>query len=54
MPIKKQYRCNNCGNRFSIEILTKEEVEDRKRKNQPTYSIHCPDCNRTDVRSGWE
>lgn len=54
MPKVVRYRCQNCGKRFEIEVLTKEETEEAKRQNRPLSPIHCPDCHRTDVRDGWE
>lgn len=54
MPISSQYRCRNCGHRFLVEVLTREERQEAKRRNQPTYPISCPECHRQDVRPGWE
>lgn len=47
-------RCVNCGKRFEVEILTRDEVERARDERRPTYPIACPDCNRTDIRDGWE
>lgn len=54
MPRMSKLRCNNCGHRFEKEALTEEESEEAYEENRPTYAIHCPECNRTDVRTGWE
>jgi len=54
MPINRRYRCTNCGHRFNCEVLTKEEAEQYKREDRPVGRIHCPKCNRTEVRDGWE
>lgn len=54
MPEIKRFRCNNCGERFQTEVLTKDETLEAERKNQPVYSLQCPACNRTDIRNGWE
>jgi len=54
MPERIYFRCNNCGHRFEAEALTKEEEQKAKEERQPTSAIHCPNCNRTDIRRGWE
>lgn len=54
MPTQAQYRCNNCGHRFHIEILTPEERREAERRQRPLLGISCPQCRRTDVRRGWE
>lgn len=48
------YRCNNCGRRFDVEILTKEEVKKADDEMRPTKPVACPECRRTDLRPGWE
>lgn len=53
MTVQAQFRCQNCGEKFVTEVLTEEERIDARLKNQPTSPIHCPKCNRTDVRQGW-
>lgn len=50
MPQMVRYHCLNCGNQFQTEVLNKDEVEEAKRRFQPLSSIHCPVCNRTDLR----
>jgi hypothetical protein len=50
----RQYRCLNCGHRFVVEVLTPEERREAQRRNQPVYSIGCPECQRTNVRLGWD
>jgi hypothetical protein len=56
MPRKVRYRCLSCGERFEVEILTDEEKREARRQNRPTSHVHCPnpECNRTDLREGWE
>ncbi|MGZ2428363.1 DNA-directed RNA polymerase subunit RPC12/RpoP [Rhizobium redzepovicii] len=49
----KRFQCLNCGHRFEIGVLTREEKEEAKRKDEPVYPVACPRCSRTDVRSGW-
>lgn len=54
MTVLTRYRCMNCGKRFEIEVLTKEERREAERRQEPVYQIGCPDCRRTNVREGWE
>jgi DNA-directed RNA polymerase subunit RPC12/RpoP len=54
MPIPTQYRCRNCGHRFHVDLMTKEERREAERRQQPLYAIACPECRRQDVRQGWE
>ena len=49
-----RFHCNNCGHRFETEVLDKDEQREARRINQPTSPIQCPECNRTDIRRGWE
>lgn len=49
-----RFRCNNCGHRFEEQVLSEEEVEEAKRRREPTSSVHCPKCHRTYVRHGWD
>lgn len=53
MPERKKYRCNNCGERFEVDVLSKEEEREYDRQNRPYSPVHCPKCNRTDIRKGW-
>jgi rubredoxin len=48
------FRCNNCGHRFKSEVLDEREKLEARRLRQPTSAVHCPECNRTDIRRGWE
>jgi DNA-directed RNA polymerase subunit RPC12/RpoP len=50
----RRYRCNNCGHRFEVEVLTREERLEAERQMRPLSGISCPECRRTDVRPGWE
>ncbi len=48
------FRCLNCGHRFKAEVLEKEELIEARQENRPTGTVHCPKCNRTDIRRSWE
>ena len=50
MPIPVRYHCNNCGHEFTVDTLTEEEKQEARQRNQPTYRIHFPKCNRIDNR----
>lgn len=54
MPVQVRYRCNNCGHRFEIDVLTSEERREAERRNERVYAIGCPKCGRQDLRKGWE
>lgn len=54
MSVLVRKRCNNCGRRFEIDVLTPDEQEEARRQQKRTYPIACPDCHRTDIRDGWE
>lgn len=54
MTTRVRFRCLNCGNRFEEEVLDEDEKREARRRDQPTYPIHCPDCQRTEIRRGWE
>ena len=49
-----RFRCNNCGHRFEVEVLDEYERREARRRDQPTSPVHCPKCNRTDIRRSWE
>lgn len=49
-----RFRCKNCGNRFEAKVLDEYEKREAQRQRRPTYAIQCPQCNRTDVRRGWD
>jgi len=49
-----RFRCNNCGRRFEAEVLTEDEKRRAAQERRPTSAVQCPDCNRTDIRRGWE
>lgn len=53
MPVKRRYRCQNCGHRFEVDVLTEQEKEQAKRREQRLYPIACPECKRQAVREGW-
>lgn len=46
----ERFQCLNCGHKFEEEVFEKGEAEAKKVR---AYPIHCPKCNRTDVREGW-
>lgn len=50
MPRLVTWACLNCGNRFSYEELTPDEIQEARRRRQPVSKIQCPSCNRTDLR----
>jgi predicted RNA-binding Zn-ribbon protein involved in translation (DUF1610 family) len=50
MPEMVGYRCKNCGEGFVIEVLTKDEVKDRRKAGLPTSSITCPKCGSDQVK----
>jgi hypothetical protein len=54
MPTVRKFRCNNCGERFDVEVLTEDEAKDARERKRPTHPIQCPKCYRTDIRAGWE
>jgi len=54
MPESAKFRCNNCGRRFEVDVLTEGEKEEARNQRLPTTSVQCPECKRTDVRRGWE
>jgi hypothetical protein len=54
MSDRVRFRCNNCGCRFEAQVLTEDEKRKAIQDGQPTFSIRCPDCHRTDIRRGWD
>ena len=50
MPELVGYRCKNCDERFVIEVLTKDEVKDRRKAGLPTSRITCPKCGSDQVK----
>lgn len=53
MPVSERFQCLSCGHQFVVDVLTKMESEEARRENKPVSGIHCPKCNRKDVRKGW-
>jgi DNA-directed RNA polymerase subunit RPC12/RpoP len=47
-------RCQNCGHRFEQEVVTDKERQEADREGRPVSAVHCPKCNRTATRRGWE
>ncbi|RLQ88043.1 zinc ribbon domain-containing protein [Notoacmeibacter ruber] len=50
MPQTVRYHCLNCGHNFSCEILTHDELRDARSQLKSLSPVHCPQCNRTDLR----
>ena len=48
------FRCLNCGNRFTVDLLTEREKEQARRERRPLSDVRCPTCNRLEVRRGWD
>lgn len=44
MPENVGYRCEQCGEGFVVEVLTKDEVKERRKTGLPTSPITCPKC----------
>ena len=44
---RKTYRCLQCGEEFTVEVITREEAAD---KRMPFYPIQCPKCHSQNVR----
>ena len=44
MPELMGYRCKSCGEGFVIEVLTKDEVKERRKAGLPTAPITCSRC----------
>ena len=49
-----RFRCKNCGHRFEEEILDVDEKREAQREGRPTSDVRCPECERYDVRRGWD
>lgn len=54
MTFLARKRCNNCGHRFEVELLTDVEVDEAIRNLKPTRPARCSECGREDLRDGWE
>ncbi|MBI1210014.1 MAG: zinc ribbon domain-containing protein [Alphaproteobacteria bacterium] len=54
MSARKRFRCLSCGKRFEAEVLSEDEVRAARLRGEPLGPIHCPECNRTNCRGGWE
>lgn len=50
MGEKKRYKCLNCGNNFTVEVLTEEERREAERRGKPLYRITCPECGQPNVQ----
>jgi DNA-directed RNA polymerase subunit RPC12/RpoP len=49
-----RFRCINCGERFTSDVLDEQEKMEARRRGRPTSAIRCPQCGRDDLRRGWE
>jgi len=38
---KQRFVCNQCGNRFEVEVYEKGEAKEKK---VPVYPVRCPKC----------
>jgi len=47
-----RFRCNNCGERFTLEVLDEQEKIEARRRGRSTSAVRCPHCSRTDIRRG--
>lgn len=54
MAERRWFHCKNCGHSFETQVLSSEEARRRRERREPVGSLHCPRCNRTDIRSGRE
>lgn len=54
MTERVRFRCKNYGHRFETEVLDEDERRKARRENRSTNAVHCPVCNRTDIRRGWD
>lgn len=45
-----RYRCNQCGERFEVQVLTDRERREAREQHRQVYAIHCPKCGSRDVR----
>ena len=54
MTKRVRFRCLNCGARFQAVVLDEDEKREARRQNRPTGPVRCPECNRTDIRDGWD
>jgi DNA-directed RNA polymerase subunit RPC12/RpoP len=45
-----RFRCTNCGERFKVEVLTRQEQEEFARRGQRGGNIRCPGCGGFNVQ----
>ena len=50
MPETKHLKCNSCGHKWPEELPTKEERKKLEHTPLNLGPIHCPKCNRTDIK----
>lgn len=50
MTEKARLHCLSCGYDFETEVLTTSEKEEYRRQFRRWGLVHCPHCNRTDIR----
>lgn len=49
MPMIMPYRCCNCGHEFSTEVLSKDEAQRLRDRNEYVGPVLCPKCHRADL-----
>lgn len=50
MTERVRLHCLSCGYDFVAEVMTKAEKDEGRRNFRQPFPVHCPQCNRTDVR----
>ena len=45
----KIFFCRNCGYEWQVAVLSQEEAEEARRKNQPVSSVRCPKCGSSNL-----
>ena len=50
MPDLVTFRCLNCGEKFQVSVLTKEEEEKARLSGELVGQIVCPECKRSSYR----
>ena len=48
MTYFQNYHCHNCGNNFSIELLTDDEIRQARQRGEGLGQVLCPNCKRAD------
>jgi hypothetical protein len=53
MTERAKFRYLNCGEKFEEDVLTADERRQYERERRRGSPVHCPACNRTDLRRAW-